>query len=189
MSNRTCDIDDCRRPHWARGMCSSHYATWHRRTNGRAPGEYFTRTCEICGINWETRRKVARFCSGECKGKHYSQTMRRKSMLPASHPVMVLIAEARRPKPRQTKPAYAWRTERECPGCACWFTPLHTPNAVQTCCQLAPCATAASVQLTLAEWGAWLASRELSARRTSWTPGDPRYTHLTDAALAISPAA
>ena len=60
-----------------------------------------------------------------------------------------------------------------------------TTNLLPACsmCNSSKCA------MTLAEWGAWLASRELSARRTSWTPGDPRYTHLTDAALAISPAA
>lgn len=135
MAQRTCDVDGCERHHSARGMCSSHYGTWHRSEFGRNDRIY-AHVCEFCGDAWTSRGKRTRFCSDACKGQHYSRTMRRKSMLPADHPVIAMIhankmaarAAARKP----ARPAYEWRTARECPGCACWFTPLHTPNAV-TC--------------------------------------------------------
>lgn len=258
MPNRTCSHDGCARPHWARGFCSSHYASWHRKTNGRSPGETFTNTCLVCEQSWQTRRKAAKFCSDACKGKHYSATMKRKSKLPVDHPVMVLIAEARKPKPREPKRStYEWRTPRECPGCACVFTPLYTPNAITCskrcarrvhrwrraarerkargeftwsefmriarkfdyCC--AYCGTkparldpdhvvplsrggantpanllpacnlcnSSKCAMTLAEWSAWLVERNLPARQTSWTMGDPRYVHLSYVETAISPAA
>lgn len=30
MTNRTCSIPDCEKPHWARGWCSAHYQRWRR---------------------------------------------------------------------------------------------------------------------------------------------------------------
>lgn len=49
-------------------------------------------------------------------------------LLPKSHPVMLLINPPKQREPR--RPDYSWRTARECPGCACWFTPLYTPTVV-----------------------------------------------------------
>ena len=141
MSNRTCSVDGCDRRHLARGMCSSHYCAWHRETNGRKRAdEYFEIVCIMCGKVHRAARKDGKFCSDTCKGRHYSQTMRRKSPLPAGHPVMVLIAEAkaaeaearRKLREQAKRSTYEWRTARECPGCACMFTPLYTPNAI-TC--------------------------------------------------------
>lgn len=137
MAQRTCSVDTCDRPHLARGMCSSHYGTWHRKVNGRKRSdEYFTIVCIVCDAEHRAARAEAKYCSTKCKGIHYSQTMRRKSPLPAEHPVMLLIAEAKRAATEaRRKPKvqpFAWRTARECPACACWFTPLYTPTAV--CC-------------------------------------------------------
>lgn len=141
MSKRTCTIDGCQRAHAARGMCSSHYGTWHRKVNGRTRNATtFTITCIVCNARHEASRRESKFCSDACKGKHYSLTMKRKSKLPDDHPVIVLIAAARlaereaaaERRAQRKRSTYEWRTERECPGCACWFTPLHTPNAV--CC-------------------------------------------------------
>lgn len=129
MPNRTCDHDGCARPHWARGFCSSHYASWHRKTNGRSPGETFTNICLVCEKPWQTRRKAAKFCSDSCKGQHYSATMKRKSKLPVDHPVMALIAEARKPKPKPVR--VDMRTARECPACAAWFSPVQHCAAKQ----------------------------------------------------------
>lgn len=133
MSKRTCSTDGCERQHWARGMCASHYGAWHRKIHGRASnGTRYEITCIMCGADHMAWRKDGKFCSDACKGQHYSLTKRTKSKLPPNHPVMLLIAEARKPKPKPAKPKYLWRTARQCPGCACWFTPLHTPTAV-TC--------------------------------------------------------
>lgn len=135
---RTCEIAGCDRPHAARGLCSSHYGTWHRLEFGRKDLTY-THVCEICGNGWTSRSRNARFCSDQCKGQNYSSTMRRSSALPDDHPVMLLVAQAkeaerqaRRKAMRPKRSAFEWRTARECPGCACWFTPLFTPNAI-TC--------------------------------------------------------
>ena len=144
MGKRTCTVDGCERPHGARGMCYSHYGTWHRRMHGRkSNGRQTEITCIVCGAKHLGWRKDGKFCSDTCKGQHYSQTMRRKSPLPADHPVMVLIAEAKAAKSAAAqerrlartaarRSSFEWRTARECPGCACWFTPLYTPNAI--CC-------------------------------------------------------
>lgn len=136
MTQRTCSVDGCSRPHQARGFCGPHYGTWHRRTHGRGDA-IFTNTCIECGGQWKTRRSEAKYCSVQCKGNAYRTKV---SLLPKDHPVVVLIAaerraaeiarEARRIEARRSK--FTWRTARECPGCACQFTPLYTPNAV-TC--------------------------------------------------------
>ena len=132
VSQRTCEIDGCNRAHAARGMCASHYGSWHRRINGRKDLVY-TKTCVMCGNEWTTRRNAAKFCSDSCKGRHYSETMQTRCRLPVDHPVMILIAESRKAKrTKPSRPTFEWRTERECPGCACLFTPLFTPNMI--CC-------------------------------------------------------
>lgn len=121
-------------------MCGSHYSTWHRRTHGRGDA-IFTNTCIQCGAQWETRRADAKYCSVQCKGEAY----RRICKLPSDHVVTVAIAELRRIE-RDARAAeqvaaqrsrFEWRTPRECPGCACWFTPLYTSTTV-TCSR--PCA-------------------------------------------------
>lgn len=266
MAQRTCEVDGCERNHWARGMCSSHYGTWHRHKNGRTSNHtWFDIVCVQCQQPAKSSRPQGKFCSDACKGQHYSQIMRRKSQLPADHPVIVLIAKAKadakaaadlRRQDRQ-RSTFAWRTERECPGCACWFTPLYTPNAV-TCSR--PCArrlakrrrrarehgahgswtwsefmriarkfdyccaycgikpdrldpdhvvplsrggsdspanllptcfmcNSSKCAMTLDEWARWRAERDMEPRATTWQTGDQRYVHLTQALLAVSPAA
>lgn len=135
MTQRICSSVGCERPHAARGMCSSHYGMWHREKFGRN-GLTYPHTCDMCGSEWESATRHARFCSSSCSGRHYSLTMRRVSPLPADHPVRALIeaarVAAREQRKMSTRSTFEWRTARECPGCACMFTPLHTPNAV-TC--------------------------------------------------------
>lgn len=267
MAQRTCEIDGCERPHGARGMCYSHYGTWHRRKHGRTRNaDRFPTVCIVCGADHLASRRESKFCSDACKGKHYSATMRTKSKLPPDHPVMVLIAEAkvaaklaaaerrRERDRRRARSALKWRTARECPGCGCWFTPLYTPTAIccsircakrmgrqrrrareagahgtftwsefmriarkfNYCCAycgvkperldpdhvvplsrggsntpsnlLPTCLMCNSSKnaMTLPEWTTWLRERGLPNRRTSWTPGDPRYIHLTDALLPVA---
>lgn len=65
MTHPTCTIDGCERAHQARGLCSSHYGTWHRATHGRKPLTY-ARVCDACGEGFEATTKQGRFCSTLC---------------------------------------------------------------------------------------------------------------------------
>ena len=136
MAQRTCEVEGCERRHQARGLCGPHYGTWHRRAHGRGDA-IFINTCIECGSEWQTRRAEAKYCTVQCKGDAYRTKV---SPLPIEHPVTVLISIAaqadaaaraeRRDAAKRSK--FQWRTARECPGCACLFTPLYTPNAI-TC--------------------------------------------------------
>lgn len=85
--------------------------------------------CEWCGVECWTWRE-GRFCSLLCYSATRSDPI---CELPATHPVMLLLY----PPTPKAEPApkcrpYVWQVPRECPGCACQFVPLYTPNAI--CC-------------------------------------------------------
>lgn len=124
-------------------MCQSHYLKAQRALQGRQrQREYYAATCVTCETPFRSSRRDGKFCSDDCRAIEYRQrdirppNAMRLCRLPADHPVMLALAAAKaaeraarqKPKPEP----YQWRTARQCPGCACWFTPLHTPNAV-TC--------------------------------------------------------
>ena len=135
MGQRTCEIAGCDKAHVAKGLCSSHYSEQRRawlKTQGRSHHTYVERACQTCGKRWETSRPEARFCTAKCKGVFLSELKRTKCALPKDHPVTILIAKARTANRRSKPKPFAWRTARECPGCACWFTPLWTPTTI-TC--------------------------------------------------------
>lgn len=64
MREGTCS--ECPRPRWARGLCSSHYAAWHRKQYGRKPGRPRQIICVGCGESAEVKKPTARFCSHAC---------------------------------------------------------------------------------------------------------------------------
>lgn len=112
----------------SKSCANKRFVAAYRKRRGATEGrdrraQYFDQKCEVCGSAFRSSRPTGRFCSDACKGRNYSLTMRTKSKLPADHPVMVLITEARKPKPKAEKPDP--RTPRECPTCAGWFSPLH----------------------------------------------------------------
>ena len=64
-----CSEQGCDKPMQARGMCGSHYATWHRVNN---PGAY-SYICHGCGMSYTTARKAQRgttFCTTDCQRRH-----------------------------------------------------------------------------------------------------------------------
>lgn len=265
MTQRTCESTGCSRAHLARGLCSTHYGDWWYSQSGKSKHPQYERECVTCGGTWLTARTEARFCTAKCKGAYLSVINRRSCPLPDDHPVIlrtaaikVAAAEAkaemrRAARPERPQSSYEWRTARECPGCACWFTPLYTSTAV--CCSVrcsrrmgrrrrrarehgargswtwsefmriaskfgyccAYCGVkpdrldpdhvvplsrggsdspsnllpsclmcnSSKCAMTLDEWSAWLASRGLPPRLTTWRTDDGRYTHLTDALLRI----
>ena len=126
---KRCEREGCDQPHRARGLCALHYRQLMQARTGRSHHKMHDRTCEVCGTEWQTPRPDARFCTAKCKGAHLSRVGRKVTKLPADHPVMLLIAEARKPKPKPER--VDLRTARECPGCSCWFSPLHHAAATQ----------------------------------------------------------
>lgn len=260
---KVCTEPECDRPLRAKGMCAYHYNSKVNPPKKATPVE-----CPICGTVTMKRDKSRRFCSLSCRDvwrRHPANRLTR-CPIPPDHPSMVLMRqmdeERERAKEAQRQARdverrgklYAWRTTRQCPGCACRFTPLYAPNAVccsrrcakrisrqrrrarehgargeftwsefmriarrfDYCCaycgekperldpdhvvplsrggtntpsNLLPCClmcNSSKNAMTLSEWAAWLAERGLPARRTTWTPSDARYVHLTDALLTTA---
>ena len=139
MTERTCTRSECERVHIAKGLCGPHYTQEWRKSKGgrRRSDEYYPRQCVTCGLGFDSSRPSGKFCSDPCKGAHYRVTMQTKCPLPDAHPVLVAIRhnDMQAKADRESAAAavkFAWRTARECPGCACTFTPIYTPNA--TCC-------------------------------------------------------
>lgn len=138
MTERTCTEPQCERTHMAKGLCGPHYTQAWRKSKGgrRRSDEYYPRQCVTCGQGFDSSRPTGKFCSDACKGVHYSETMRIKCKVPTDHPVMLLIAEARKPKPRLKPDRVDLRTPRECPGCGCHFSPvLHAAAHMVACSQ------------------------------------------------------
>ena len=137
MTQRTCSQPECDRPAYAKGLCGKDYtAAWRKAVGRNRQAEYFDRTCVVCATAFRSARPTGKFCSDACKGRHYTESKRTKCKLPDDHPVrreMKRQVEQRRAEREAAKRSdFSWRIERECPGCACWFTPLYTPTAV--CC-------------------------------------------------------
>lgn len=153
MDNATCP--ECGKaisqpPRGRRIYCSKYcgnkrFAIAYRASRGRQrSSEYHDRTCIVCQVDYRSARATGKFCSNACKGKHYSETKLTRCKLPDGHPVMALIAKAkqdardaarerRRERDRiRSRSQFEWRTARECPGCACMFTPLYT-STMLTC--------------------------------------------------------
>lgn len=59
----TCTTAGCNRKHLARGMCSTHYNTWHRAQRQHEI------VCAGCGVRATVDRKAARYCSHPCANR------------------------------------------------------------------------------------------------------------------------
>lgn len=77
MTERTCTIDECDKPHRARGLCSTHYNDTHQPHRHASTGA----PCTICGATVARPKRSDRrpVCSPACRlllwampgGKHY----------------------------------------------------------------------------------------------------------------------
>jgi hypothetical protein len=121
VSKSTCTEVGCDKPRKGRKLCATHYQQWYC-LNGAGATRYAV-TCVGCGVKFGSTRRTGKFCSDICKGDVY----RTKSRLPSDHPVMVLIAEARRPKAAPRPTPFC----RECAWCGDTFT---TTRRVQVNC-------------------------------------------------------
>lgn len=138
---KTCDEQDCERPLRAKGMCALHY----KRANAHKRKQYHC-TCATCASEFQSPTRASRFCSYSCRDlATYGDTR------PVYFPNCLncgdvftsrdanrftCSSECRQELDVKTRPVVPvkveWRTERECPGCGCHFSPLYTPNML-TC--------------------------------------------------------
>jgi 5-methylcytosine-specific restriction endonuclease McrA len=65
MNKPTCTMPECDRKILARGLCPTHYSSWHRANKGRTYRMH-ARECCFCGAQFETSTPATRFCSLEC---------------------------------------------------------------------------------------------------------------------------
>lgn len=86
---RLCDLDNCDRPHRARGLCSTHYNRTH--TDGSSKKKIYL--CAICGsecVKNNTTEHLRRYCSTGCRaaGQSADRQARAKSRsaVPNDHP-------------------------------------------------------------------------------------------------------
>ena len=67
MNTKTCTIDGCDNPHWAKGYCNKHYTRWKRYGNASNLGP---RICEFCKEEFDPPRRTSLACSKrDCVGK------------------------------------------------------------------------------------------------------------------------
>jgi hypothetical protein len=72
MSDRTCNVEDCERPHRARGLCTTHYKRW---VNGDLRADVPVRTSESIGYTGAHERvnrtfgKAYEHCCVRCDGQ------------------------------------------------------------------------------------------------------------------------
>lgn len=60
MPDRTCDVTECERSVWARGLCAPHYADWYRSQRK------YRIICKTCGKVAYVARKSTVTCSRKC---------------------------------------------------------------------------------------------------------------------------
>ncbi len=67
MSNRTCDVDGCVKPHRARGLCSTHYNQFIAGESKRHPK--VIKACTICGtrVRRSPGERYLTTCSVRCR--------------------------------------------------------------------------------------------------------------------------
>lgn len=107
-------IDGCTRPIQARGLCSSHYSTWHRKTQLK-----HQLICAHCGRHTAVSRPGLKYCSAKCSAIVAGRASARASRKPM--PVVLYTG------PRHAQPPIVWvRTTRRltsgrCRTCDAWF--------------------------------------------------------------------
>lgn len=73
MAKPTCSVDECQRPHSARGLCATHYTRWHRTGHlDEAPlmdrKVAKEKQCEQCKTTFAPASNRQRWCSPVCSG-------------------------------------------------------------------------------------------------------------------------
>lgn len=117
---RICEVDDCEKPHRARGMCVTHYNNSMPRDKRRPK---VVRPCDWCGVLCDKEANASRkhrFCSYRCRDKHRNHESKARK-----YPVGPVERRSAGPKPRLA--ALVVRVPRTfvsgtCPQCGEWFT-------------------------------------------------------------------
>lgn len=95
MTERTCTVSDCDKPHRARGLCCTHYNQEHQPDRHRR----IETVCEECATTYVTKRAGGRFCCLACRDVWRRRVALgrppTRCALPEDHPVLVLISRDR----------------------------------------------------------------------------------------------
>lgn len=114
----TCKEDGCTRTAQARLMCSTHYADWYRKLNGRSYKTH-SKTCAFCGHGYETKEKRTTYCSLECAKRDYAGWSKSREVAAYVKPYV----------DRTIKPLHVRTTNRltsgKCKVCDAWFISQH----------------------------------------------------------------
>ncbi len=65
---RICSVVGCNNIHFGRGFCRKHYLDWYNESKGTKTHakKNIIKKCLYCGVQFNTNRKKARFCSRKC---------------------------------------------------------------------------------------------------------------------------
>ncbi|WP_230671022.1 HNH endonuclease [Rathayibacter sp. Leaf248] len=110
MHERTCDHDGCTRPHYAKGICVTHYRAARRITGQDSKRTRYAeaRTCEACGLGYTARYQAQRYCDRTCRD--IANLLAGQQAAASARGIAVLAARPRLPL---TPRAYVLKTE--CP--------------------------------------------------------------------------
>lgn len=123
MTNRTCSMPECGKPHRARGLCANHYNQAHQPN--RHPS--FTIICETCGAEHLTLRRDGRFCSLTCRDSARTERRRQRvqRLLPVLHPCPAPPARQPHAEAQHVRQPRCF-VSAQCGECKAWFVDRQT---------------------------------------------------------------
>jgi hypothetical protein len=187
MADRTCDR--CDRPHYAHGVCVTHYRAGRRAAgiDAKRSRRAIDKTCEACGAIFTADRDDARYCDRTCRDI--------ANLLAGQQAAAgVNAVEARRA-------ATSCRIEvRSCLQCGCLFTARPGLGSPRMYCKPSHRASFKARHSTNAhrvhalsvhtrdEWICWLCGQPTTRRWTANDPYAPTLDHLIPRSLGGSDA-
>lgn len=128
MAQRTCELEECDKPHRARGLCATHYNQTYAPDRHRT-----TRACEACGTEYTTTRTNGRYCSLACRDDvRAAESRARKSLV---GPLAWTDPEPLAPRPKPSPEPRQW-VAGPCAWCGTGFVARVYGDAPRYCSRL-----------------------------------------------------